>query len=60
LVPSTWYQVPGTKYLGTKHLVPSTWYQALGTKYLVPSTWYCHKRQLIAGEFTHNKMPGNS
>ena len=35
LVPSTWYQV-----LGTKYLLPSTWYQVLGTKYLVPSTWY--------------------
>ncbi len=34
-VPSTWYQV-----LGTKYLVPSTWYQVLGTKCLVPSTWY--------------------
>ena len=35
LVPSTWYQV-----LGTKYLVPSNWYQALGTKYFLPSTWY--------------------
>ena len=35
MVPSTCYQVPGTKYL-----VPSTWYRVLGTKYLVPSTWY--------------------
>ena len=49
MVPSSWYQVLGTKYLvpstwhqapGTKYLAPSTWYQVLGTKYLVPSTWY--------------------
>ena len=44
LVPSTWYQV-----LGSKYLVPCTWFQALGLKYLyqehgtknlIPSTWY--------------------
>ena len=49
LVPSTWYQVLGTKYLvpsagyqvlGTKYLIPSTWHQVLGTTYLVPGTWY--------------------
>ncbi len=28
MVPSTWYQV-----LGAKYVVPSTWYQVLGTKY---------------------------
>ena len=44
LVPSTWYQVLGSKYLvqvpGTKYLVPSTLYRVLGTRYLVLSTWY--------------------
>ena len=53
LLPSTWYQVSGTKYFVpstwynycgpsrcTKYLIPCAWYHALGSKYLVTSIWY--------------------
>jgi len=35
LVPSTWYQVLGTKYLApTRYLVPSAWYQVFGSNHV--------------------------
>ena len=44
LVPSTWYQILGSRSLvqatGTKYLVPSAWYQAFDDKYSLSSPCY--------------------
>ena len=53
LVPSTLYQV-----LGTKYVVPSTWYQVLGTKYLVPSTsTWSTKYKVLGSKLARNGSP---
>ena len=49
LVPSTWYQGHGTKYLGDKKLVADTLYQVLGTKHFVLDAW-CTSHQILGGE----------